>query len=156
LLVIYIYIYMKLELLQLDNLIKYLYAFFIGTFIVVYLLKIPNLLTGANDLIKEYYYDNFIESTLLDSILIFIYLLIGMYIINKIKINNNLIHKICIIFITTFIISFIFYIIFINNPINDTFFSRWFHKVGLKSGIYDGIIISTVYFIYEYLKNIKQ
>ena len=50
---------MTIELLNLDNLIKYLYAFFIGTFFIVYLLKIPNLLTGANDLIKEYYYDNF-------------------------------------------------------------------------------------------------
>lgn len=145
---------MKLELLQLDNLIKYLYAFFIGTFVVVYLLKIPNLLTGADSLIKEYYYGNFVQSTLIDIIVFFIYLSIGMYIINKIKINNNLIHKISIIFITTFIISFVFYIIFINNPINETFFSRWFHKVGLKSGIYDGIIISTVYFIYEYLQYI--
>ena len=145
---------MKLELLKLDNLMKYLYAFFIGTFVVVYLLKIPNLITGENDLIKEYYYDNFVKSTLIDIIVFFIYLSIGMYIINKIKINNNLIHKISIIFITTFIISFVFYIIFINNPINETFFSRWFHKVGLKSGIYDGIIISTVYFIYEYLQYI--
>jgi hypothetical protein len=145
---------MKLELLELDNLMKYLYAFFIGTFVVVYLLKIPNLITGENDLIKEYYYDNFVKSTLIDIIVFFIYLSIGMYIINKIKINNNLIHKISIIFITTFIISFVFYIIFINNPINETFFSRWFHKVGLKSGIYDGIIILTVYFIYEYLQYI--
>ena len=120
---------MKLELLQLDNLIKYLYAFFIGTFVVVYLLKIPNLITGENDLIKEYYYDNFVKSTLIDIIVFFIYLSIGMYIINKIKINNNLIHKISIIFITTFIISFVFYIIFINNPINETFFSRWFMLV---------------------------
>jgi hypothetical protein len=146
---------MKLELLQLDNLIKYLYAFFIGTFIVVYLLKIPNLLTGANDLIKEYYYDNFIESTLLDSILIFIYLLIGMYII-KIKNMNNcsLFKKIIIIFSVSFIISFIFYIIFINKPKNEMFFSRWFHKVGIKACIYDGIIVSTIYFIYNYVQYI--
>lgn len=145
---------MNLKLLQVDNILKYLYAFFIGTFIIVYLLKIPNLLTGANDLIKEYYYDNFVESTLLDIVLCYIYLLIGMYIINKIKINNNLIYKICIIFITTFIISFIFYIIFINNSVNETFFSRWFHKVGITACIYDGIIISIIYFIYEYLQYI--
>lgn len=145
---------MKNELLQVDNFIKYLYAFFIEAFIVVYLLKIPNLLTGADDLIKEYYYDNFIQSTLLDIILIFIYLLIGIYIINKININHNLIHKIFIIFITSFFISFIFYIIFINKPKTDLFFSRWFHTVGINACIYDGIILSTVYFIYDYLQKI--
>ena len=146
---------MKLELLQLDNLIKYLYAFFIGTFVVVYLLKIPNLLTGANKLIKEYYYDNFTNSLLLDIVLIFIYLLIGMYIIKIKKIDNcTLFKKTLIIFSVSFIISFIFYIIFINKPKNEMFFSRWFHKVGIKAGIYDGIIVSTIYFIYNYLQYI--
>ena len=146
---------MNFDLLKLINIIKYLYAFFIGTFIIVYLLKIPNLLTKADDLINEYYYDNFIQSTLLDIILIFIYLFIGLYIINKLNIKQNLILKIFTIFITSFFISFIFYIIFINKPKSDLFFSRWFHKVGIKACIYDGIILSTVYFIYNYLqKNI--
>ena len=75
---------MNLDLLKIDNILKYVIAFCVGTFIIVYLLKIPNLLTGANKLIKEYYYDNFTNSLLLDIVLIFIYLLIGMYII-KIK-----------------------------------------------------------------------
>tara|TARA_B110000114_G_C15040133_1_gene376664 strand:- start:186 stop:623 length:438 start_codon:yes stop_codon:yes gene_type:complete len=145
---------MNLDLLKENNIIKYLYAFFIGTFIIVYLLKIPNLLTGANNLIKEYYYDNFVKSTLLDIVLIFIYLLIGIYIIKKIKINNCLFKKIISIFIISFIISFIFYIIFTNKPKNEMFFSRWFHKVGINACIYDGIIVSTIYFIYEYLQYI--
>ena len=145
---------MKLELLQFDNFIKYLYAFFIGAFIIIYLLKIPNLLTGADDLLKEYYYDNFALSTLLDAIFIFIYLLIGMYIINKLNINNNLLHKILIIFITTFIITSIFCIIFISKPKTDFGFSKWFHKVGLKASVYDGVFLSTVYFIYDYLQKI--
>tara|TARA_B100001094_G_scaffold312866_1_gene350015 strand:+ start:567 stop:1007 length:441 start_codon:yes stop_codon:yes gene_type:complete len=146
---------MKFDLLNSHNLIKYLYAFFIATFIIVYLFKIPNLLTQANHLIKEYYYDNFIQSTLLDIILIFIYLFIGIYIIHKLNIKNNLIFQIFIIFFTSFFISSIFYIIFINYPKTDLFFSRWFHTVGIKALIYDGIILSTVYFIYNYLqKNI--
>ena len=74
---------MKHELLQLDNFTKYLCAFFIGTFFIVYLLKIPNLLTNANHLINEYYYENFIQSLLLDICLVFIYLFIGIYVINK-------------------------------------------------------------------------
>lgn len=146
---------MNLDLLKKKNILKYLYAFFIGTFIIVYLLKIPNLLTGANNLIKEYYYNNFIESTLLDIVLIFIYLLIGMYIIKIKKMNNcTLFKKTLIMFSVSFIISFIFYIIFINKPKNEMFFSRWFHKVGIKAGIYDGIIVSTIYFIYNYLQYI--
>ena len=145
---------MNFDLLKLHNIIKYLYAFFIGTFIIVYLLKIPNLLTGADDLINEYYYDNFIQSILLDIILIFIYLFIGLYIINKLNINHNLLLKTFTIFITSFLISFIFYIIFINKPKSDLFFSRWFHRVGIKACIYDGIILSTVYFIYHYFQNL--
>ena len=145
---------MNFDLLKSHNIIKYLYAFFIGTFIIVYVFKIPNLITGADDLINEYYYDNFIQSTLLDIILIFIYLFIGLYIINKLNINHDLIHKIFTIFIISFLISFIFYIIFINKPKSDLFFSRWFHRVGIKACIYDGIILSTVYFIYNYLQNL--
>ena len=145
---------MNFDLLKSHNIIKYLYAFFIGTFIIVYVFKIPNLITGADDLINEYYYDNFIQSTLLDIILIFIYLFIGLYIINKLNINHDLIHKIFTIFIISFLISFIFYIIFINKPKSDLFFSRWFHRVGIKACIYDGTILSTVYFIYNYLQNL--
>ena len=147
---------MSIDLFKIDNFLKYRISFSVGIFIIVYLLKIPNLLTGANDLIKEYYYNNFVSSLLLDSIIIFIYLLIGTYIINKIKINNNSIYKIFIIFSVSFIITFIFNIIFRNNAINNTFFSRWFHTVGIKACIYAGIIVSTIYLIYNYLKNIKQ
>ena len=43
---------MNLDLLKIDNILKYVIAFCVGTFIIVYLLKIPNLLTGANKLIK--------------------------------------------------------------------------------------------------------
>ena len=68
----------------------------------------------------------------------------------------SLFKKIIIIFSVSFIITFIFNIIFRNNPINNTFFSRWFHKVGIKACIYDGIIVSTIYFIYIYLKKIIQ
>ena len=148
---------MNLDLLKIDNILKYVIAFCVGTFIIVYLLKIPNLLTGANKLIKEYYYDNFTSSLLLDIVLIFIYLLIGMYIIKIKKMDNcTLFKKILIIFSVSFIISFIFYIIFINKPKNEMFFSRWFHTVGIKASIYDGIIVSTIYFIYIYLKKIIQ
>ena len=67
--------------------------------------------------------------------------------------NCTLFKKTFIMFSVSFIISFIFYIIFINKPKNKMFFSRWFHKVGIKKrGIYDGIIVSTIYFIYIYLK----
>ena len=79
---------MNLDLLKIDNFLKYRISFSVGIFIIVYLLKIPNLLTGANKLIKEYYYDNFTNSLLLDIVLIFIYLLIGMYIIKIKKMNN--------------------------------------------------------------------
>ena len=57
---------MSIDLLKIDNILKYRISFSVGIFIIVYLLKIPNLLTGADNLIKEYYYNNFINSLLLD------------------------------------------------------------------------------------------
>lgn len=129
---------------------KYTIAFFTTLFLIVYVLKIPQNLTGQIQLVREYYYKNFVKSTVLDYILCLIYLLVGIYFINLSK-NTNIIRNIVTIFITSCIISTGFYLYFNNTKPTQAFFSRWMRRAGFSAVIYDGIYLSIIYFIYRYL-----
>ena len=137
-----------MDIFSLENIKKYTLAYIISTFFVVYIFNIPLLITNAINLVNEYYYDNILGSLILDYILIFIYLNICLYFIKKYSIVNFY-KKIFIVLLTTFIISNLFYIIFINLPKSNNFFSRWFHKVGIKASFYDCIIILVTYLIFN-------
>tara|TARA_Y100000389_G_C17339778_1_gene452657 strand:+ start:189 stop:587 length:399 start_codon:yes stop_codon:yes gene_type:complete len=116
------------------------------TIIFIYILKVPNLITNANKLIKEYYYDNFLNSLILDLILFQLYIFAGNYIIKLLKIKNVM-DKTLIIALTTVIISSIFMFLFLNFSNKDLFFYRWFNKVGFLAVIYDLIIVTSVYML---------
>jgi hypothetical protein len=116
------------------------------TIIFIYIFKIPNLITNANKLIKEYYYDNFLNSLILDLILFQLYIYAGNYIIKLLKIKN-IINKTLIIALTTVIISSIFMFLFLNFSNKELFFYRWFNKVGFLAVIYDMIIVTSVYML---------
>ena len=122
----------------------------IVTIVLIYIFKLPNLITNANKLIKEYYYDDFLKSLILDLILFQIYIAIGNYIIHYFKIKN-LSNKIFVIAATSMIISTIFMILFLNFASKDLFFYRWFNRVKFLAVIYDIIIVSSVYILSEYL-----
>lgn len=136
-----------MNIFNIDNIKKYTLAYVISTIFVVYVFNIPILITNAINLVNEYYYDNILGSLIFDYFLIFIYLNICLYFIKKYDIINFY-KKILIILLITFIISNSFYIIFINLPKSNNFFSRWFHKVGIKASFYDCIIILVTYLIY--------
>lgn len=135
------------------NILIYTFSFFISTFIIVYLLNIPTHVFNESSLVNEYYYTNILHSIPIDYILIFIYLSICFYFIDKFKIYN-LFNKIITVLITTFTISTIFYIIFINLPKSDKFYSRLFYKIGIKSCIYDCIILLFTYLVFIYFQKI--
>jgi hypothetical protein len=116
------------------------------TIIFIYIFKVPNLITNANKLIKEYYYDNFLNSLILDLILFQLYIYAGNYIIKLLKIKN-IINKTLIIALTTVIISSIFMFLFLNFSNKELFFYRWFNKVGFLAVIYDMIIVTSVYML---------
>jgi hypothetical protein len=116
------------------------------TIIFIYIFKIPNLITNANKLIKEYYYDNFLNSLILDLILFQLYIYAGNYIIKLLKIKN-IINKTLIIALTTVIISSIFMFLFLNFSNKELFFYRWFNEVGFLAVIYDMIIVTSVYML---------
>ena len=136
------------------NLLSYIISFNFSIFTIIYLLKIPNYITKNNNLVKEYYFKNFIKNIPLDFILILIYLLISKLII---KIFNIKKYKLLTIVITTIILSYLAYIYYTKQPKNNNFFSRWFHTVGKRGIIYDIIIVSFVYINYKYLlKELKK
>jgi hypothetical protein len=116
------------------------------TIIFIYIFKVPNLITNANKLIKEYYYDKFLNSLILDLILFQLYIYAGNYIIKLLKIKN-IINKTLIIALTTVIISSIFMFLFLNFSNKELFFYRWFNKVGFLAVIYDMIIVTSVYML---------
>lgn len=116
------------------------------TIIFIYIFKVPNLITNANKLIKEYYYDKFLNSLILDLILFQLYIYAGNYIIKILKIKN-IINKTLIIALTTVIISSIFMFLFLNFSNKELFFYRWFNEVGFLAVIYDMIIVTSVYML---------
>lgn len=133
------------------DLISYIISISVTLLVVTYLLKIPNLLTNNNDIIKEYYYDNFTNNIPLDFLLIIIYIIIGNYLIKLLKVKSN-INKLLIIGITTTIISGGFYIYFTSKSKSNNFFSRWFHIAGVSAIFYDVILLIVTYAINLWLK----
>ena len=129
---------------------KIFYSSLIVTIVLIYVFKLPNLITNADKLIKEYYYDDFFKSLILDLILFQLYIYAGKFLINYFKIKN-LSNKILIIAITSMIISTIFMFLFLNFSSKDLFFYRWFKKVKFLAIIYDIIIVTSVYIVSEYL-----
>jgi len=137
-----------------NNLVSYIFSFAFTTVLLAYIVKLPYLITGNKTLINEYYSKKFVSSAILDIFLFGIYIYISQFFINYFKINN-ITYKLIAVAITTIIISGSFFIYFINKPSDNTFFSRWFHTVGYKAIVYDVILITFSYMIYNYLLTIS-
>lgn len=128
----------------------FIIAYSLVQLIFVYFFNLPALITGANDLIIEYYYKNGLFNYFLDLIIYAVYISIAYFIIKLFKIIN---FKLLIVILTTIFLSTFFMIYFTSYPKNKSFFSRWFHKTRFKSVFYDTIIISITYLVYNYLYN---
>jgi len=137
-----------------DHLVSYIFSFTFVTVTIVYILKIPYLLTNNKQLVNEYYGKNFSKSALLDILLFAIYMGISQLSINYFNINTTL-YKLIAVAITTIIISGTFAIYFLSKPVDNSFFSRWFHGVGYKAVVYDIILLTFSYFMYDYLQTIS-
>lgn len=134
--------------------LKHIFAYFTSlilvTVFVIYLMDLPGYLTKAHDLIKEYYYDNLVESFIIDIFLFAGYIAVGMFVIYMLKIKDNY-QKLITVAISSFLITTMFITIFnINKYSNKTsFFSRWFKRVGMLAAFYDMIIVSSVFVLYQ-------
>ena len=135
--------------------LNYTMAYFFTMFLIVYLLKIPFYLDAddnGNNLVEEYYINNYVKYVIFDYFLILAYILVAYLFIKlfNIKCDTN---KILIVIITTIIISASFGAYFINTEKSSSFFSRWFHTVGYMAVLYDIILVGMVYIVYNYMNN---
>ena len=139
------------------NIIPHLFAYSLSyvlvTLVVVYILNFPGWLTESYDLVREYYIKNGFKAFVLDWFLVAAYILVGLFLIKSFhKEKSQNYQKFAIVAGTSFFISFLFMILFkTRNLLPNTFFSRWFHKVGTLAAVYDLIIVSCVYFLYQKL-----
>ena len=133
--------------------IKILVAFCVGVFIITYIIRLPFILTNNNEIVDEYYIENFTTNIPLDLFFIICYFLIAELIIYLLNITAFP-FKLLIIAIVTAIITGGFCYYFKSHKVSSNFFSRWFHTVGYSSVIYDVILLSFIYSIYVYLDSI--
>ena len=131
---------------------SYFISYCILTLIIVYVLKIPNLITGQRELIKEYYYTNSVSSFFLDLFLIYFYIKFASYIGKVFKINTNY-KKILLVAVITFMISTSFMLLFLKQN-NNLFFTRWFKSAGFNAVLYDIVIVTSIFILNNYTINL--
>tara|TARA_B100000900_G_scaffold416235_1_gene450377 strand:+ start:3674 stop:4114 length:441 start_codon:yes stop_codon:yes gene_type:complete len=136
-------------------LVSFIYAYSFTMVFLVYILKLPTLVTGNTKLVEEYYGQNFNYTFVLDFFLFLIYLSISLFFISYLDIKTFF-NKILTVASVTTIISGLFFIYFINTKKTNSFFSRWFHAVSYKAVIYDILLLTFTYTIYQYLYNISK
>ena len=128
------------------NIIIYLISLSITTVVYVYILHLPERLSGANDLVKHYYYDNGIKNFIFDVFLVYIYISIARFFMKRFKINSTG-QQIAFVSICTCIISTCFMFLFSHQK--NGFFTSWFHKARFNAVIYDIILVTTTYALYS-------
>ena len=126
------------------------YAFV--TIFLVHLVKFPHWLTESPQIINEYYVKDIFVNTFLDLFYIYVYLHISFYFIDKFNVTSNVSKMSVIAFVTSTLTAFIVYY-FRNTKKTQNFFYRFYHQVGYSACIYDIVIVCSVYYIYQYLKN---
>jgi len=134
------------------EILSYIISYCIVTLIIVYVFKLPQIITGQTSLIKEYYYTNSITSFFLDLILIYLYILFASYVEKKFKIKK-LHNKIINISLITLFISSSFMFLFLKQN-NDLFFTRWFKSAGFNAVLYDILIVTSIFILNKYTINL--
>ena len=128
--------------------VSYNIALAIVTAILIYGLDVPGYMTGANKLVKEYYYDNALKSYKLDVVLILFYIIVGT-LIARLTGSTSKPSKLLSVVAACVIISGVFMIAFQKGYKKGSFFSRWFAKVGWHAVAYDIVLVCSVYLLTE-------
>jgi|TARA_Y100000996_G_C22473259_1_gene623034 hypothetical protein len=140
---------------NLSQLISFIYAYAFSNVFLVYFLKLPLLISNQKEIIKEYYAQNFNSTFFLDFVLILVYLLVACFFANLFNVQT-IPMKFIIVVLTTILITGSFMLYYTSKKNDGSFWSRWFHLSGYKSVLYDIILVSFVYLIYEYIYNIAD
>ena len=127
---------------------SYLGALTFVTVVGIYLFDIPTIISGAPDLVKEYYYDNAIGSFILDIFLVAAYISVAMYVAGMLGIKgNDHAKQVVALAIVSAAISTAFMLYFRSGAMVGSFFYRWFKRVGMKAVLYDVILVSSIYLV---------
>lgn len=118
------------------------------TIVGIYLLDIPTIVSGAPDLVKEYYYDNAVGSFILDTFLVAAYIAVAMYVAGILGIpGDNHAKQVVTVALVSIVISGSFMMLFQSGFKKGSFFSRWFKRVGMKAVLYDMGLVSSIYLV---------
>jgi hypothetical protein len=137
---------------MLSTIYAYTFAFTFTTVLLIYLLKLPYLITGEVDLVNTYYGSNYRVNLPLDFLLISVYLSLAT-IANRYFEYTQLWQKIGIVALITMLISGSFYWFFTSYPKTSHFFSQWFHTVGFNAVLYDIVFVGITFIVYHFLKS---
>lgn len=134
----------------------YTISFAICFVVLIYIGRMPQLITGnPNKIVDEYYLSDAPKALLSDFVFVAIYLGIAMFLARVFKVNQ-LATQTFIVAATTCLLTAFFCILFQNRPLdNSSFFSRWFHSVGFKSVLYDVVIVCAIFVIMKLLLQTK-
>ncbi len=119
--------------------------------VVTYCLNLPHILMPKHEsLIREYYIVNMFPNFLFDVLFIVVYLAIPMFVKHQLKLNVT--QTICVVAIVTACLTALACAIFRMRPVAPSnFFSRWFHAVGSNAIVYDVMLVTISYALYERL-----
>lgn len=137
------------------NTFAYICAFVITLILLVYLLKLPYILTGADDLVNEYYVQHALTNIPLDFLLVTLYLLAAYALFWCVGVQiHQVAFRTVLVALTAILLSGFFVLYFTKQPLSPSFFSRWFHQVGWSAVLYDAILLMTIYIVYRRLSTI--
>lgn len=134
------------------NIIVYVVAFALTILTLVYVLRVPHLLTGASDLADDYYVHNGYMNVPLDCLFVTLYLLVayGACWYFGIQTKQVALRTVCIAMVTIAISGFFVWYL-TRQPPSSSFFSQWFHRVGWTGVVYDVLLLVVLYVVYRRL-----
>ena len=130
-------------------------AFCVGIFLLTYILNLPGLVTGKQEIVDEYYKNNFITNVPLDLFFILLYFLVAYGFMKLLKVTSDC-GKLMTVAIVTAVLTGLFCYYFTSRAVTKNFFSRWFNTVGYSSIIYDVILLVFIYAVYLFMKDYVQ
>ena len=131
--------------------LAYTIAYILVTLIGVYILNVPGWVTESYGLVKEFYIKNGAKNIIIEWFVFLAYIGSAYAIVNHYNIKDNL-HKVGVIVGVTLVLSGLASLIFTSIPsLKGTFFQRWFKETGVKSLVYDVMIMTTMYIVFHKL-----
>ena len=132
--------------------ISFAIAYTIVMVILVYLLRLPQWITQNHDLVQEYYFTNKLKSFFTDLLFITLYWLFAYVIWTVLKVTS-IQGQIGILVGSTILLTTVCWFYFTRQPYDfGHFFNRWFHTVGLRSVVYDALLLGILFMVYQAIK----